>query len=207
MVYLSSEGVNGRTTPGFVFTEDQEPSPHNLYAISKWETEQALRRISVETGLEVVMLRPPLIYGPGVKANFLRLMKLVDKGLPLPFGAIKNRRSLIYVGNLADAIVRCIRAPHAAGETFLVSDGEDMSTPELIRRIGRALGHTPRLIPFPPAAIRLAGWLTGRSSMVEPLLDSAVVDSAKIRRTLDWRPPYTIDHGLRETAKWFKNRP
>jgi nucleoside-diphosphate-sugar epimerase len=207
LVYISSVGVNGRATFGSAFTEDHEPSPHNLYAISKWEAEQTLRRISARTGLEVVILRPPLIYGPGVKANFLRLMKLVDRGLPLPFGAIDNRRSLLYVGNLADAIVRCIHAPQAAGETFLVSDGEDVSTPELIRRMGRALGSTPRLIPFPPAAIRLAGRLSGRSAMVEPLLDSLVADAANIRRKLDWRPPYTMDHGLRETAKWLKNTP
>lgn len=205
LVYVSSVGVNGRSTPGFAFTEDHEPSPDNLYAASKWEAEQALRRISAETGLEVVILRPTLIYGPGVKANFLRLMKLVDSGLPLPLGAIRNRRSLLYVGNLADLIAKCLRMPEAAGETFLVSDGRDVSTPELIRIIAEAIGKAPRLLPVPAPAMRLIGRATGMSGALEPLLDSLAVDSSKVRRALDWRAPYTIAQGLRETARWFED--
>lgn len=207
LVYVSSVGVNGKdTASGFAFTEEHEPSPPNSYAISKWEAERMLHEVARRTDLEVVILRPPLIYGPGVKANFLRLMKLVDRSLPLPFGAVKNLRSLIYVGNLADVISRCTVAPEAAGETFLVSDGYDVSTPELIRLIGGALGRAPLLLPVPARAMRLAGRVTGTLSMMEPLLDSLVVDSRKVRRTLDWRPPYTMVRGLRETAEWFKDR-
>jgi nucleoside-diphosphate-sugar epimerase len=206
MVYISSIGVNGRATEGSAFTERDKPSPHYSYAISKWDAEQVLYRIAGETGLEVVVLRPPLIYGPGVKANFLRLMKLVDSGLPLPFGSVDNRRSLIYVRNLADAISRCISSPQAAGETFLVSDGEDVSTPQLLRLISKALGRRPQILPFPQAALRTLSSLFGMSGLAEPLLGSLVVDSSKIRRTLDWQPPYTTAQGLQETARWFRSQ-
>lgn len=205
IVYVSSIGVNGRRTTESAFSETHEPSPHNAYALSKWEAEQVLREVSEETGIEVVILRPPLIYGPGVKANFLRLMELVNLGLPLPMGSIDNRRSLLYVGNLADAISKCIQAPEASGKTFLVSDGEDVSTPELVRRIRKALGVSTMVLPLPTAAIRLAAYLARRASSVEPLLDSLVIDSTEIRRTLGWQPPYTLDQGMRETAAWFKN--
>lgn len=205
LVYVSTTGVNGSSTAGPAVTETSTPSPANAYARSKWEAEKVLSRIAGETGLEVVILRPPLIYGPGVKANFLRLMGLVYRGLPLPLGSINNRRSLLYVGNLTDAILECVHAPEAAGETFLLSDGEDVSTPELARRIRVALGSGSRILPFPPAALRMAGRLVGKSSSIEPLLESMVVDTAKIRNTLGWRPPYTMDHGLRETARWFKS--
>ena len=206
IVYVSSIGVNGRHTMESAFSETQEPSPHNAYALSKWDAEQVLHKVSEETGIEVIVLRPPLIYGPGVKANFLRLMDLVNRGLPLPMGSIDNRRSLLYVGNLADAISKCIQAPEAAGKTFLVSDGEDVSTPELVRRIRKALGVSTMVLPLPTAAIRLAAYLTGRSSSVEPLLDSLVIDSTEIRRVLGWRPPSTMDQGLWETARWFNRR-
>lgn len=205
MVYVSSIGVNGRATPGFAFTEDHSPSPHNSYAISKWEAEQELHEVARVTGIEVVVLRPPLIYGPGVKANFLRLLELVDRKVPLPLGGVKNRRSLLYVGNLSDVIVRCIESPEAAGETFLVSDGHDVSTPDLIRLIGEALGDTPTLLPVPMSVMRLAGRVSGTIGAIEPLLDSLTVDSGKVRRTLNWKPPYTMAQGMRETAVWFKN--
>lgn len=205
MVYVSSIGVNGRATPGFAFTEDHSPSPHNSYAISKWEAEQELHEVARVTGIEVVVLRPPLIYGPGVKANFLRLLELVDKRLPLPLGGIKNRRSLLYVGNLSDVIVKCIEAPEAKGETFLVSDGHDVSTPDLIRLIGEALGDTPTLLPVPMSVMRLAGRASGTLSAIEPLLDSLTVDSGRVRRKLNWKPPYTMAQGMKETAAWFKN--
>ena len=202
-VYVSSIGVNGKSTNGVPFTEGHAPSPHNSYAISKWEAEKALHRVAEETGLEVTILRPPLIYGRGVKANFLRLMRLVDRDLPMPLKSIDNRRSLIYVGNLADAIAACIDQPKAAGETFLVSDGEDVSTPELIRRIARSLGRSARLLPLPPSLVRVSAHLLKQSASVEPLLDSLEVDSGKIVNTLGWRPPYTMVKGLEETAKWF----
>ncbi len=204
-VYASSIGVNGRTTPGRAFTEENEPAPHNPYAYSKWEAEQTLRGISARSDLEVVILRPPLIYGPGVKANFLRLMELADSGFPLPLGSIDNCRSLLYVGNMAGAVVKCLQAPEAAGETFLLSDGEDVSSPDLIRRIGWALGNAPRVVPFPPSVIRTSARMIGRVATVEPLLDSLMVNGAKIRNLLGWRPSHGMDHGLRETARWFKN--
>jgi nucleoside-diphosphate-sugar epimerase len=156
--------------------------------------------------MEVAILRPPLVYGPGVKANFLRLMKLVNRGVPLPLKSIENRRSLLYVGNLASAIMTCIDHPGAAGKVFLVSDGEDVSTPELFSWIASALGRSVYLLPFPPLLLRMAGRLTGSLSALEPLLDSLTVDSSKIRRVLNWRPPYTISEGFRDTASWFKSR-
>jgi nucleoside-diphosphate-sugar epimerase len=206
LVFVSSVGVHGQATSGPPFTEEHEPSPQNLYAVSKWNAERAVREVAAETGLEYVILRPPLIYGPGVRANFLRLLELVDKRLPLPFGSIDNRRSLLYVGNMADAIVECASNPRAAGETFLLSDGEDVSTPDLVRRISFALGRYSLVLPFPSGLIRVLGRLIGRPAMIEPLLDSLVVDSAKVRRTLNWKPPHTLEEGLRDTARWFKGR-
>lgn len=205
LIFVSSIGVNGRVTSGHPFVEEHPPTPHNAYAFSKWEAEEALRRIAARTGLGAVVLRPPLMYGPHVKANFLRMLKIVDRGLPLPLGSVNNLRSMLYVRNLADAIVACIEHPKAVGETFLISDGEDVSTPELIRRIAHALGRPARLMPSPPRLLRTAFNLAGKSAMAEQLLDSLVVDSSKIRRVLGWRPPYMLDDGLRETAVWFKN--
>ena len=206
LIYVSSVGVNGKVTYGKAFTEEQAPSPHNAYASSKEEAEKVLHRVAKESGLEVVILRPPLIYGPGVKANFLRLMNLVDQGLPLPLASVRNRRSLLYVGNLADATISCIRHPQASGKTFLVSDGEDVSTPELIRRIAYPLKRPARLLPFPPSLLLVAARLAGKRSVMEPLLESLVVDSSKIRHHLGWRPPYTMMEGLEETANWFRSR-
>ncbi len=203
-VYISSIGVHGRATHERPFTEEDPPSPHGAYAISKWEAEQALHQVAAESGLEVVILRPPLMYGPYVKANFLRLMRLVDRMLLLPLDSIDNLRSLLYVHNLASAIIVCIDRPEAAGEVFLISDGENVSTPELIRRIAQVLERPVYLSPFPPHLIRAAGRLVGKSAMVERLLASLVVDDSKIRRVLGWQPPYTLTEGLRETALWFK---
>jgi nucleoside-diphosphate-sugar epimerase len=205
LVYVSTVGVNGRSTPRTrPFTEEDEPAPHNPYALSKWEAERALQRVASETGLEVAILRPPLVYGPRVKANFLRLMRLVDRGLPLPLGAVDNRRSLVYVGNLADAVLACLDRREAVGETFLVSDGEDLSTPEMLNKIGSSLNRPVRLLPVPPGLLRTAGRVAGASSTVEPLLDSLAVDSGKIRRVLGWQPPYAVEEGLLRTAGWFR---
>lgn len=203
-IYLSSIKVNGEGSI-VSYAENDIPAPDDPYGISKWETEQLLRRIEAETGLEVVILRPPLVYGPGVKANFLQMIEVVSRGIPLPLASIKNRRSLVYLGNLVDAIIACVEHPKAAGQTYLVSDGEDVSTPELIRRMTAALGKLDRLFPFPPAMMRLAGRLIGKSEAVEKLLGSLVVDSSKIRRELGWKPPYTMEEGLRETGEWFKS--
>lgn len=204
-VFLSSVGVNGNVTYERPFSEEDVPDPHNAYALSKLEAEQALKEIASETGMEVVIIRSPLVYGPSNPGNFLRLLNLVDKGVPLPLALLNNRRSLIYLGNLVDAIVTCINHPKAVGQTFLVSDGDDVSTPELIRRVADVLGKPARLLPFPPALMRLAGKLTGKSDAVDRLLGSLTIDSSKIRQELGWNPPYTMEQGLKETGEWFRN--
>ncbi len=204
LIFISTIKVNGERTTGDAFAENHLAHPQDPYAISKWEAEQVLHRVAKYTGLEVVIIRPPLVYGPGVKANFLSLFKIVDRGIPLPLASIKNRRSFIYLGNLVDAIVTCATHAEAAGQTYLVSDGEDVSTPELIRRVADALGKTAQLFPFPPALMKLAGKLTGKSDAVERLVSSLTIDSSKIRHELNWTPPYTMDQGLKETAEWFK---
>lgn len=204
-IYLSSVKVNGegRAEP---YTERDTPAPEDSYGISKWEAEQALHRIAAETGMEIVILRPPLVYGPGVKANFLKMMKIITKGLPLPLASVANKRSLIYVGNLVDALTACVVHPAAAGQTYLVSDGEDVSTPDLIRRTATALDLPARLFPVPASFMRLAGKLSGKSDVVNRLTGSLTIDNAKIRRELGWKPPFTLEEGLAETARWFKSQ-
>jgi nucleoside-diphosphate-sugar epimerase len=202
-IFLSSVKVHGEETAKH-YLEETPPAPKDPYAVSKVEAEVALKKVADETGLEVVVIRPPLVYGPGVKANFLKIMHAIQRGTPLPLASISNRRSLIYVGNLVDAIASCCTHPKAAGQTYLVSDGEDVSTPDLVRRIAEAMDTPARIFPFPPGLIRLAGRLTGKSSQVDRLLGSLTVDSSKIRRELSWQPPYTMEHGLKETAEWFK---
>lgn len=203
LVFVSTIKVNGEETPGTPFTEDDPPSPQDAYGLSKWKAEQALRRVAAETGLEVVILRPPLVYGPGVKGNFLRLLELVNRGTPLPLGSVRNRRSLVFVGNLVDAIIACATHPKAAGKTFLVSDDEDLSIADLISRIAQALDRPDPLWPFPPTLLRLAGNLLGKSEEARRLLGSLRVDSGRIRRELDWAPPYSTADGLARTAHWF----
>jgi nucleoside-diphosphate-sugar epimerase len=200
-VFLSSAKVNGES--GEFFDED-EPHPQDNYAVSKWEAELGLREIGRETGMEVIILRPPLVYGPGVAANFLRLMRTVNRGLPLPFGAIKNRRSLIYLGNLVAAIVQCLDHPVAVGKTYLVSDAEDVSTPMLITKLANALDCSPRLLAIPPVALRLFGGLLGKGQEIDRLLGSLAVDCSAIRHDLGWIPPYAMDEGLFATASWFR---
>ncbi len=168
-------------------------APEDAYGRAKLAAEQALAGV---TGLEAVVLRPPLVYGPGVKANFLVLMKAVARALPLPFAGIENRRSLVYVGNLCDAIIRCLEAPQAACKTYFVSDGVPVSTPDLVRAIARALGKPARLFPFPPRLLDLVPPLRRLTRSME-------VDDSAIRRELGWRPPYTFEQGLRATADWY----
>jgi nucleoside-diphosphate-sugar epimerase len=206
LVFVSSVKVNGERTGERPYSEDDTPRPEDAYGVSKWEAEQALFRIAAETGLEVVVLRPPLVYGPGVKGNFLRLMHLVARGAPLPFGAVDNRRSFIYSGNLTSATITALDAPRAAGRTYLVSDGEDVSTPDLMRRLARALGAKPRLLSLPLAALGLAAMLAGKRAEFARLTGSLQVDSSRLRRELGWQPPFTLAHGLELTAKWYAGR-
>jgi nucleoside-diphosphate-sugar epimerase len=207
-IYLSSIKVNGEGTSNLShpYTEEDPVNPVDPYGQSKWEAEQGLLKLAQETGLEVVIIRPTLIYGARVKANFLQLLKIVDKQIPLPFASVQNSRSLVYIGNLVDAIMTCIEHPNAKNQTFIVSDGEDLSTPKLIRRIGKAMGKSPLLLPFPPELLKLGTKLVGKGDVGDRLLGSLQVDSSKIRTMLNWTPPYTVDEGLKVTADWFKNQ-
>lgn len=203
LVFVSSVKVHGEETL-IPYDEDSLCNP-DPYGVSKIEAEQVLRRIEAETGLEVVIVRPPLVYGPGVKANFLRMMQTIQRSIPLPLASIKNRRSLLYVGNLADALAVCATHTNAAGQTYLVSDGIDVSTPELIRSVAAAMGVPARLFPMPVTVIQLFGTLTGKKTAVQRLAGSLAVDSSKIRRELDWKPPFTLEEGLKETAEWYRS--
>lgn len=205
-VFLSTVKVNGEETENHQFTERDTPNPHDDYSTSKWEAEQALHNISDATGLEIVILRLPLVYGQGVKANFLRLLDMVNKNIPLPLSMVNNKRSMIYIGNLVDVIIKCIEHPKAANETFLVSDGQDISTPELIRMIARVMGKKARLFLCPAPLLKMIGKIAGKSDEIERLTGSLQIDSAKIRRELSWTPPFTMEQGLKETAEWFKHR-
>lgn len=203
-IFISSIKVNGEFTRlGQVFTVDDVPVTQDPYGTSKWEAEQALHKVAEDTGLEVVILRPPLVYGPGVKANFLRLLDLVNKNIPLPLSMVNNKRSMLYIGNLVDAIIRCIEHPDAANQTFLVSDGQDVSTPELIRMIAKAMSKKARLFPCPAPLLRIIGKVVGKSAEVERLVNSLQIDSAKIRKTLNWTPPFTMEEGITKTVLSF----
>lgn len=203
-VFVSSIKVNGEeTAPGLPFTADAAPQPQDPYGQSKLEAEQALFAVAAQTGLEVVVVRPPLVYGPGVKANFASLMRALQRRLPLPFGAIDNRRSLVARDNLVDLLLLCAQHPAAAGQVFLVSDGEDLSTAQLCRGLSKALGVCPRLLPVPSGLLHLLGLLTGRSQQVQRLLGSLQVDISATRRQLGWIPPVSVEQALREAAKEF----
>jgi len=202
-IFISSIGVNGssNTQP---FVESDEPSPQEPYAVSKLEAEEGLWEISNRTGLEIVIIRPPLVYGPGAPGNFGLLMRWVNRQIPLPLGAVKNKRSLIYLGNLVDVIILSLGHSMAAGKIYLVSDGEDISTAELIRRLAQALGCSSKLISFPPALLKLGGRLMGKSQEVDRLLGSLVIDSSAIQEDLSWIPPYSMQQGLDATAEWYR---
>jgi nucleoside-diphosphate-sugar epimerase len=203
MVFVSTVKVNGESTPRTPFTEDDPPDPQDPYAVSKWEAEEVLRSVGAKTGIEIVIVRPPLVYGPGVRANFLRLMTLAARGIPLPLPDTKNRRSLIGVENLADFLIQCVSHPMAANETFFLSDGEDVSTRELIVRLSLALGRSARFLPVPEFAVFLAARLAGKQAAADRLFGSLVVNSAKARQELGWTPPLTLDSGLAATARWY----
>lgn len=195
-VFISSIGVNGNVNVR-PFTALDVPHPVEPYAQSKWEAEQGLWRIQQETGMELVIIRPPLVYGPEAPGNFGSLVRWVGKGIPLPLGAIHNRRSLVGIDNLVDLIVRCIDHPAAANQVFLAGDGRDLSTTELLRLVGDAMGRPARLIPVPAGVLKLSAALLGRRAMAQRLLGSLQVDISQTCETLDWQPPFTVEEGLR----------
>ncbi|MCA0912798.1 UDP-glucose 4-epimerase family protein [Marinobacter nauticus] len=197
-IFISSIKVNGEHSPrGFPFTADAAPAPEDAYGISKLEAEEALSAVATETGMEVVIIRPPLVYGPGVKGNFATLIELLEKGVPLPLGAIHNKRSLVALDNLVDLIVTCIDHPKAGNQVFLAGDGEDVSTTELLRGIGNAIGRPARLIPVPAAVLMFGAGLLGKKAVAQRVLGSLQVDISKTRRMLGWEPPLSLEEGLR----------
>jgi len=216
-IFLSSIKVNGEATPAphpcplpgargkerENFSADDVPAPEDPYGISKMEAEAGLRQIAAQTGMAVVIIRPPLVYGPGVKANFAALMRATQRGWLLPLGAVHNQRSLVALDNLVDLIATCLTHPAAANQTFLVSDGEDVSTTELLRRMGKAMGRPARLLPVPTGLLKLAATIVGRRDMAQRLYGSLQVDIEKTRRLLDWTPPLSLDEGLRKAAKGY----
>ena len=204
LVYVSSIKVNGERTTGLQsFAESDPPAPQVPYGVSKWQAEQALQRVAQETGLEIVIVRPPLVYGPCVKGNFVSLLKAIEKGVPLPLAGANNARSLIYVGNLVDALIVCASQPSAAGKTFIISDGEPVSTALLADKIAHALDRPNRSFYFPHVLLRAGAALFGRSDQVDKLLSSLLVNDSKIRSELGWAPPYSLEQGLRATADWY----
>lgn len=196
-VYVSSVKVHGESG---VYRETDEPSPKDAYGVSKHEAEIGLRQIASDTGMKVVIIRPPLVYGPGARANFGQLVRAVAAGLPLPLGAVRNRRSLVGLDNLVDFILVCLAHPAAANETFLVSDGEDLSTPDLVRRLAHAMGRRHRLFPVPPSLLMMAATLVGKREVAGRLLGSLCVDSSKARHHLAWSPPVSVDEGLKRAV-------
>ena len=202
-VYLSSIKVNGETSPQDGFRATDQPAFSDPYGQSKWEAELSLRQFAATSGLEVVTIRPPLVYGPAVKGNFATLLRLVQRQLPLPLGLIRNQRSLVSVRNLCDLMIVAAKHPKAAGGCFLVRDRENLSTPRLIALIAAALGKRARLFPIPTSALELTARLTGRSAALTRLLSNLTVNDHDTRRRLDWRPPFSTSESLAQTAEWF----
>lgn len=197
-VYISSIKVNGeRTLKNSPFSADDACAPEDPYGISKMEAEKGLQDLSIETGLEVVIIRPPLVYGAGVKGNFARMAELVSKEVPLPLGSVDNRRTLVAIDNLVDLIITCIWHPKASNQVFMAGDGEDLSTTELLHRLSKAMGKRSRLLPIPPKLLMLGATLLGRRSIAQRLLGSLQVDISKARELLGWNPPVTVDEGLK----------
>jgi len=206
-VFISTIGVHGNNTPADEpFSELSPIVPHSPYAQSKWEAEDALRQVEQETGLEVVIVRPPLVYGPGVPGNFVRLLNWVYRGIPLPLSAVNNQRSFVALDNLVDFLRVCVEHPDATGQVFLISDNETVSTPELIQRLAQTLGLPARLFPSPMPLLRLLGSVSGRRQSIDQLIGSLTVDSSKARQRLNWQPVISMDDQLAQTAQWFKSR-
>lgn len=203
-VFVSTIKVNGEATDGTPYAATDTPDPCDEYGRSKLVAEQGLQRVAAETGLEVVVVRPPLVYGPQVRGNFRRMLALADAGWPLPLASVRNARSLISVWNLCDLLALAVRHPAAAGRVWLCSDGHDLSTPELFRLLAAGLGRRPRLFPCPPALLRAAGSLSGRRAEVERLCGSLQVDDGPARRELGWSPPMSLEDGLTRTCAWYR---
>ena len=203
-IFISSIKVNGEATPREQpYTADDQPAPLDPYGISKLEAENALRQLANGTNMEIVIIRPPLVYGPGVKANFNSMMQALKQGLPLPLGAIHNKRSLVSQDNLIDLIVTCLKHPAAANQTFLAGDGEDMSTTELLQRMSKALGKPAKLFPVPIWALKMGAMLLAQNDMAKRLCNSLQVDISKTCNLLDWIPPMSVDDALKKTAADF----
>lgn len=203
-IFISSIKVNGENTEsGKIFKADDTPAPKDPYGISKMEAENGLKQIAAETGMELVIIRPVLVYGPGVKANFLTMMRWVHKGVPLPLGAIQNKRSLVALDNLIDLIVTCIEHPAAANQIFIASDGEDLSTSELLHRMASALGVRARLLPVPQSLLVNMAAVLGKKAMAQRLCGSLQVDISKAQELLGWTPPLSVDEGLRLVASSY----
>jgi UDP-glucose 4-epimerase len=204
MILMSSVKVNGEsTTINSPFTALDIPNPHDPYGRSKAHAEQALLDVTSTSGLEGVVIRPPLVYGPGVRANFASLIGIVGRGLPLPLGSIQNKRSFVSLDNLVDLISTTVQSPNAAGNTFLVSDGHDLSTPELVRSIASALDQSPKLFPFPSALLKLAATASGRRGAYDRLCGSLTVDIALTKQKLSWTPPFTVQDSMQRTVDAF----
>ena len=201
-IFISSVKVHGEfTRPGQPFRADDPSAPQDAYGISKMEAEAGLRAIAQDTGLEVVIIRPPLVYGPGVKANFASMVRWLQRGVPLPLGAIHNQRSLVALDNLVDLIITCIDHPAAANQTLMVSDGEDVSTTELLQRMASALGRPARLLPIPESLLRWGATLAGKQDVAQRLFANLQVDAEPTRQLLGWKPPVCLDQGLRQVAE------
>jgi len=205
-VFVSSIKAVSEADRGMPLNEASPTVPSDPYGRSKLEAELALRDLGAETGLDVVIVRPPLVYGPGVRANFLSLLNLVQRGIPLPFGAVRARRSLVYSENLADALARCAVDPRAAEGCFHVADAESPSVSELLVALGRHMQRPARLVPVPVGMLRMLGTLSGRSEQIRRLTESLQVDASRLRSALDWTPPFSLDQGLAQTVRWYKRQ-
>ncbi|MGK8205222.1 UDP-glucose 4-epimerase family protein [Burkholderia cenocepacia] len=206
IVFASSIKAVGEGDGGIPLSEHASPDPQDAYGRSKLRAERQLADFGKTAGLDVVIVRPPLVYGPTVRANFLRMMDAIARGTPLPLGAVAARRSIVYVENLADALLQCAINPYAAGECFHVADDDAPSVTELLRMVGDALGKPARLVGVPPAALRVLGRLAGRSAAIDRLTGSLQLDTGRIRRVIGWHPPYTTRQGLEATAAWYRSR-
>jgi nucleoside-diphosphate-sugar epimerase len=205
-IFMSSVKVHGESSGPGAFSTADTPAPVDPYGVSKWRAEQGLAELAQQGRMEVVIVRPPLVYGPGVGANFLRLMRLVDRRIPLPLGRVDNRRSLVSIWNLCDLLVKCLDAPAAANRAFLVSDGMDLSTSDLVKELAVALGKRPNIVNFPVSLLELGARLTGQMAEYTRLCASLRVDISATVGVLGWQPPLTVTESIARTAHWFRNR-